>query len=128
MSELSEMDFSDETNETLAQVIYLLGAEVAEKENQVKAAKRELARRYEAMGAAAKAPTLTNGLRLGIRPTRRFDPATAQENLSAAKHKSIALFTANAGKAKELLSPADYKLTQKTYGLTITVTMPEVKD
>jgi len=127
MSELSEIDFSGETNETLAQVIFLLGAEVAEKEQQVKAAKRELARRYEAM-ATPKAPTLTNGLRLGIRPTRRFDPATAQENLSAAKHKQIALLTANAGKAKELLSPAEYKLTQKTYGLTITVTMPEDKD
>lgn len=127
MSELSEMDFSGETNEVLARVIFLLGAEVAEKEAQVKAAKRELARRYEEM-AKPTVPTLTNGLKLGIRQTRRFDPATAQENLSAAKHKQISLMTANAGKAKELLSPADYKLTQKVYGLTITVTMPEAKE
>lgn len=128
MSELSEMDFSDETNETLAQVIFLLSAEVAEKENQVKAAKRELARRYEAMGAAAKAPTLNNGLRLGIRPTVRFDAPTAAANLSAAKLKVISAMTAQSGLAKQLLSPVEYKKTQKTYGLTITVTMPEVKE
>lgn len=126
MSDLSETDFSGEPNEVLARIIFLLSAEVAEKEAIVKAAKAELGRRYEAM-AVPKAPTLDNGLKLGIRWNRRFDAATAQENLSAAKLKQVSLMTANSGKAKELLSPAEYKLTQKTYGLVITVTMPEEK-
>lgn len=127
MSTLSEMDFSGETNETLAQVIFLLGAEVAEKEAQVKAAKRELARRYEAM-AKPTVPTLSNGLKLGIRPTVRFDAPTAAANLAAAKLKAISVMTAQSGLAKQLLSPVEYKKTQKIYGLTITVTMPEVKE
>lgn len=123
MSELSTMDFSNEDNETLSRIIYLLSAEVAEKEKMVKEAKSELARRYAALGD--KVPTLNNGLKLTMRPTRRFDPATTQAALSPADLKKVSRMTPIAALAKELLAPAVYKQTQRTYGLTITVAMVE---
>lgn len=116
-------DLSNEDNNTLSRIIFLLGAEIAEKEAIIKQAKAELARRYAALGD--KVPGLDNGLKLTMRPTRRFDVATAQAALSAADLKKVSRMTPIAALAKEHLSPAAYKATQKTYGLTITVAMIE---
>lgn len=62
---------------------------------------------------------------VATRPTVRFDAATAKQNLSAAKFKSICEMVPTSKRAKEMLGDIDYAKTQKTSGWTVSVDLPK---
>lgn len=55
---------------------------------------------------------------LKVYPTRKFDPATAEANLTDEELASIIKPVPNSTLAKRVLSPERYAQTQRTYGMT----------
>lgn len=62
-----------------------------------------------------------------IRPTVRFDAATAERNLTPEEFDKIQKRSPNAALAKAVLSEERYKKAQKTHGLTRTVERVEAE-
>ena len=92
---------------------------------QIKAYETEVKELIASLGIEGEQKDAVGPYIVQVTETKRFDPATAKNNLSAAKFKAICESVPTTRKAKEVLGSIDYAKTQKVSGFTVKIDLPK---
>lgn len=122
------MDFTDESDANLAALAYRFALEAKKYEKLADDAKREMRKRFSV--TEYRKPYAFGKLLVTVKEFKKFDEATAEKNLSAAKFKKIQVPKASGALAKSLvkarvLTAAEYEACRKQYDNTITFNIAE---